>query len=79
MDKIAKDISANNEDIIRVTIGNMVLKYQENCQYETPEPPVPIDPIEVECVKATFDAKMIAKAVVEMNKKDPKDIDFVYD
>ena len=37
-----------------------------------PEPPkVPKEPIQIECLKAKYDAKVLAKAVMDMKKEEP--------
>ena len=37
-----------------------------------PEPPkVPEEPIQIECLKAKYDAKVLAKAVMDMKREEP--------
>ena len=51
-----------------ITLGNFVIRIQQNCDIKLPDKPVIPNPVEVECASAHEDALILAEKVKDLTK-----------
>ena len=78
LDKTQQEVDAHVQELEYLSVGKFDIRVQKNCEYDVPElPEVPKEPCEIECLSASYDAQMMAKAVAKITKYTPEDPDIV--